>query len=208
MDSGTGGPARRRARRAAVLAMVLAAAAVAAAAWWNRAWLGGLFFRPEAPAAAELARVREEVQRRAADPQRLAQGVAALHERLNQLAGWDRIRNLDWEAFRRDEPAYTRQLDELASQAGDPRLHADLQVAAELLRRAAAGKDDRALLYAHRILHDLDCRVFQVHCTETYWGYTVTLEGPGNPALRYLGEGHPVEQFLYQQGILPNEPGS
>lgn len=195
-------PGRRAGRWVAVLAVLVLVAAGAAAWWFGRDLLGAWFFRANEPTAAAIQEAREGARAIALEPDRVREMVASMHARLNDLAGWGKIRSLDWERFAQEEPDFTRQLDALVSATKDPKLNADFQIARELIRRAAAQRDGKALLYAHRILHDLDCRVFEVHCTDTYWGYTVSLEGPDNPALRYLGAGNPVEAYLRQQGVI------
>lgn len=202
-NRGAGGIARRW--MAVVALLLLAGAGVAA--WWNRDELADRFFRPGEPPAEVVEEAREKAGTIALEPGRAAKMVAQLHARLNDLAGWGRIRSVDWERLAREEPGLTEPLDQLVGATPDPKLKADFQVARELIRRAVAERDSRALLYAHRVLHDLDCRVFEVHCTETYWGYTVSLEGPDNPAVRYLGDDHPIRAYLREQGA-GNEQGA
>ncbi|MCW3490023.1 hypothetical protein [Dethiobacter alkaliphilus] len=111
----------------------------------------------------------------------VSQTVTSAHNTLNNLVGWGRI-----ERFKDPQARDWNQIGVIkVSRSGidNESMLKDIEVFESTLAYAIDNRDWRALVDAHRIIHDLDLWVLRGDSEprEDYWGATVTLEGKDNP---------------------------
>lgn len=89
--------------------------------------------------------------------------ISSIHGYLNDEVCYGKEVNFnDWENASADITDYAKDLDVMAVQAnesGHKKLGGDLKRASELMTRALSAQDVQGLVYAHRIMHDLDVSV-------------------------------------------------
>lgn len=89
--------------------------------------------------------------------------VSSIHGFLNNEVCYGKDVNYNnWENASADITDYAKDLDVMAVQAnesGHKKLGSDLKRASELLTQALDNQDVEGLIYAHRIMHDLDISV-------------------------------------------------
>lgn len=115
--------------------------------------------------------------------------VSETHTVLNQELGYGEIESLDLAEFDDEYGSQIRdELGEVIDEVDHDVLARDLEAARELLRIGVEEGDRDALVWAHRIVHDLDYFAFNPDQEGTYWQATLTLEGEENGAMSYLAE--------------------
>lgn len=115
--------------------------------------------------------------------------VSETHTALNRELGYGEIERLDIAEFDDQHGRQIRdELGEVIDAVDHDALVRDLESARELLRIGVEGRDRDALVWAHRIMHDLDYFAFNPDQEGTYWQATLTLEGDDNGAMSYLAE--------------------
>ncbi|ADU52052.1 hypothetical protein Tmar_1969 [Thermaerobacter marianensis DSM 12885] len=124
--------------------------------------------------------------------------VRAVHERMNDIAGWANLsrlrdpRNPAWDDVREVLEGATLQfLRQVAPRLEPETVGQDLEAFVKALDEGYAQRDPERIRVAHRIIHDLDYFVFN-HATvpggsRNYWGATITLEGDDALAREVLG---------------------
>jgi len=125
-----------------------------------------------------------------------------IHSKMNRLTGWEGIKAFvsqddeTWRVFTDPEKGLAIQFRSniesiLPLVEEDEDLKTDLETFQRFIDIATEMKLDIALVYAHRIIHDLDYWVFNCKTvsegSRDYWGATATLEGKaGNPYYTWL----------------------
>lgn len=98
--------------------------------------------------------------------------IAATHKYMNDKLCWEKESNI---AF--DDYAYlANSVESVIGQANSESVKDDLSIAVKLLRKGAKDKERKYLLYAHRILHDLDAHYFHEQ-DKDFFAVTKTLNG-------------------------------
>ncbi|HEY8552052.1 MAG TPA: hypothetical protein VIL40_01170 [Thermaerobacter sp.] len=130
--------------------------------------------------------------------ERAEKNVRAVHERMNQIAGWGHLSLLRdrqspaWDEVRQVlEGGTLRFLRDVAPRLTPASVGRDLQAFAKALEEGYARRDADRVRVAHRIIHDLDYFVFNHETVpggdRHYWGATITLEGEDALAQEVLG---------------------
>lgn len=130
--------------------------------------------------------------------ERAEKNVRAVHERMNQIAGWGHLSLLRdrqspaWDAVREVlEGDALRFLRDVAPRLTPASVGRDPQAFAKALEEGYARRDADRVRVAHRIVHDLDYFVFNHETVpggdRHYWGATITLEGEDALAQEVLG---------------------
>jgi hypothetical protein len=86
--------------------------------------------------------------------------VADLHKTLYELTQGKDNPKIDWDAFVKQNATIPELFDRLAAINVNESVKADFRNVASLLRIAVARHDGQAVVYAHRIMHDLDAWVY------------------------------------------------
>ncbi|MBS4538904.1 hypothetical protein GOQ27_10535 [Clostridium sp. D2Q-11] len=81
--------------------------------------------------------------------------ISTSHDKLNNSIGWNR-KPKDYNQFKR----LGVKLEDAAQSIADRELKNDLIIASKLLKKGEIKKDREMIIYAHRILHDLDSFLF------------------------------------------------
>jgi hypothetical protein len=104
--------------------------------------------------------------------------IADAYATLNDLLGWERkidfYNGADVEELRR----IVTSIDNIARLPSDTALHTDLYNVRDLLYIGIRRDDEQALLYAFRIITDLDT-AFNDHFTLKVWNYSLAGNGNG-----------------------------
>mgnify|MGYP001490774210 CR=1 FL=1 len=155
------------------------------------------------PAQESLEKARSRVVETFSDEDlhTVQQAVHEMHETLNDLVGWGRIKtyvsqdDATWGPIVDPKEGVAvkliEEVDKLLPLVEDETLKLDFQAFRKLIEIAAEKRLDVALMYAHRMIHDLDYWVFNVDkssdTSRDYWGATATLHGKdGNPYYEWL----------------------
>jgi hypothetical protein len=86
--------------------------------------------------------------------------VADLHKALYALTQGKDAPTVDWDAFAKQNATIPELFDRLAAINVNEDVKADFKNVAALLRIAGSRHDAQAIVYAHRIMHDLDAWVY------------------------------------------------
>ena len=113
--------------------------------------------RPDRVVVSENREVQEVEDKTIKEVTRLhsLKEVTRLHSLLNQTVGWNGYRNIRWE----DDELFTKMLDKvsvLKESTSDESLLVDFRNLLASIEIAIEEKDSKGLIYAHRIIHDLD----------------------------------------------------
>jgi hypothetical protein len=156
------------------------------AGFYGYSVLVGTVDGPDEAAVAEAAAAVED----AIDPDALPAVravVSGSHAEMNEAVGFGRLESLDVVDFRNayGDPI-TAQLNEVIDQVDHETLVLDLEATRDLLAIGVETDDRDALMWAHRVLHDLDYFAFNPDEEGAYYAATATLEGDLTDAHRYL----------------------
>lgn len=129
------------------------------------------------------------------DSKAVAQYVSDIHDRLNTLACYTEAslysaEGAGWMFLKQDMSIINGRLDSIKPLVEDAAFLEDMDNLSALLNIASEQREYDALVYAHRIIHDLDYYVFKSPLSlaepSDNWGATVTLEGLNSAAKRWL----------------------
>ena len=172
------------------LLVALLITAVGALGWQLMIWNRPISAPPE-QVDVHNAAVLDSVQ----DSKAVAQYVSDIHDKLNTLACYTEpslysAEGAGWLFLKQNMSIINGRLESIKPLVEAAAFLEDIDNLSALLNIALEQKEYDALVYAHRIIHDLDYYVFKSPLSlaepSDNWGATVTLEGLNSSAKRWL----------------------
>jgi aspartate oxidase len=109
----------------------------------------------ESEAAMKMVPQQEIPKTNEAESEDISTKVSELHKEMNGLVGWLRYRNVRWEDQRKLNGLLS-QVDFIKANTKSSELQQDMENMRACIEVAIANEDSEGLIYAHRIIHDLD----------------------------------------------------
>lgn len=122
-----------------------------------------------------------------------AEYVSQIHDDLNNMVGYGDIslftpEGPGWIVFKQKMPSISAKLDSIKSLGGSGPILEDLAIFSTLLNIGLELREHQAMVYAHRIIHDLDYYVFEsprsVSDPSDNWDSTITLNGANSKVIK------------------------